>query len=439
MVDNVTTPPATDYSGVREYIGARYVPVFANPAEWDNTRGYEPLTIVLHQGNSFTSTQYVPTGVDIDNTEYWLETGNWNAQIEAYRNEVLTLSGTVDSVTEDMGALDTKVTKELNDLDSKLNETISNQATVNTQLEQKNTEQDTRIESVNTNLSNKITQITTKNFVVFGDSWTVSNNNWLNVYKVRGGFSSFKTYGVSGAAILNRPTNTIDSQITAANADSSIDKTLVDEVIVICGVNDYRDNANNAINVGVKLKEILANIQNNYPNAVIKYLLNTQIYGYNIEWLASFYSNGFNGGFATGSLVNEFLWNTYAFQSDNLHPSFTGHNYIASKLLTMSDVPIQLSINPFDRQNFNTTSCTLSGVYCVRETGLARVRVEGNLATAGGKFSLKTPYGPFFNRSNTWLHNFGFGQWGISSTGEILSSGTGTTGNFYLELFTKIG
>lgn len=89
MADNRTPPAATDYSGVREYIGARYVPVFANPPEWNDTRGYEPLTIVLHKGNSFTSTQYVPTGIDISNTEYWLETGNWNAQIEAYREEVL--------------------------------------------------------------------------------------------------------------------------------------------------------------------------------------------------------------------------------------------------------------------------------------------------------------------------------------------------------------
>lgn len=96
MADNVTTPPAdTDYSGVREYVGARYVPVFANPPEWNDTRGYEPLTIVLHQGNSFTSTQYVPSGVDISNTEYWLQTGNWNAQIEAYREEVLRFDGRI--------------------------------------------------------------------------------------------------------------------------------------------------------------------------------------------------------------------------------------------------------------------------------------------------------------------------------------------------------
>lgn len=104
MADNVTTPPATDYSGVREYVGARYVPVFADPAEWDNTRGYEPLTIVLHQGNSFTSTQYVPTGVDINNTEYWLMTGNWNAQIEAYREEVLRYDGRITQNAKDIEA-----------------------------------------------------------------------------------------------------------------------------------------------------------------------------------------------------------------------------------------------------------------------------------------------------------------------------------------------
>lgn len=101
MADN-TTPLATDYAGVREYIGARYVPVFADPTEWSNTRGYEPLTIVLHEGNSFTSTQFVPTGADINDTRYWAETGNWNAQIEAYRKEVLAFDGRITEVETEL-------------------------------------------------------------------------------------------------------------------------------------------------------------------------------------------------------------------------------------------------------------------------------------------------------------------------------------------------
>lgn len=73
---------------VREYIGARYVPLFADPIEWDNTKTYEPLTIVYYQGNSYTSRQAVPTGIAITNETYWALTGNYNAQIEAYREEV---------------------------------------------------------------------------------------------------------------------------------------------------------------------------------------------------------------------------------------------------------------------------------------------------------------------------------------------------------------
>lgn len=74
---------------VTQYIGARYVPIFADPAEWSNAKQYEPLTVVLHEGNSYTSRQFVPVGVDINNTAYWAETGNYNAQVEAYRQEVL--------------------------------------------------------------------------------------------------------------------------------------------------------------------------------------------------------------------------------------------------------------------------------------------------------------------------------------------------------------
>ena len=78
--------------GTRQYIGARYVPIFGRKGEesieWDNSAPYEPLTIVLYQGNSYTSRQYVPVGVEITNQEFWALTGNYNAQVELYRQEV---------------------------------------------------------------------------------------------------------------------------------------------------------------------------------------------------------------------------------------------------------------------------------------------------------------------------------------------------------------
>lgn len=81
---------------VTQYIGARYVPLFADPLEWDGTKAYEPLTIVLYQGASYTSQQAVPAGIDITNETYWALTGNYNAQVEQYRSEV---KSAVDSVS----------------------------------------------------------------------------------------------------------------------------------------------------------------------------------------------------------------------------------------------------------------------------------------------------------------------------------------------------
>lgn len=73
---------------VTQYVGARYVPLFAEPLEWDRNTAYEPLTIVYNNGNSYTSRQYVPSGTDISNEAYWALTCNYNAQIEQYRAEV---------------------------------------------------------------------------------------------------------------------------------------------------------------------------------------------------------------------------------------------------------------------------------------------------------------------------------------------------------------
>lgn len=75
----------------QQYIGARYVPIFGRKdeesIEWDNSKPYDPLTVVLHEGNSYTSRQFVPVGIDIKNEDFWALTGNYNAQIEAYRVE----------------------------------------------------------------------------------------------------------------------------------------------------------------------------------------------------------------------------------------------------------------------------------------------------------------------------------------------------------------
>lgn len=80
-----------------EYTGMRYVPVFADPPEWSSANSYEPLEIVIHQGNSYTSKTFVPVGIDISDPQYWALTGNYNAQVEQYRQEVLKFDGRINA------------------------------------------------------------------------------------------------------------------------------------------------------------------------------------------------------------------------------------------------------------------------------------------------------------------------------------------------------
>lgn len=69
------------------YVGGRYVPLI--DGEWDANKNYEPLTIVINQGNSYTSAQYVPKGVPLqENGPYWFKTGSFNGQISALENKV---------------------------------------------------------------------------------------------------------------------------------------------------------------------------------------------------------------------------------------------------------------------------------------------------------------------------------------------------------------
>ena len=67
------------------YVGHRYVPKIFG--EWDKQNDYEGLSIVTHQGASYTSKKRVPVGIDILNDEFWVVTGNYDAQVEYYRQE----------------------------------------------------------------------------------------------------------------------------------------------------------------------------------------------------------------------------------------------------------------------------------------------------------------------------------------------------------------
>lgn len=84
---------------MRQYIGARYVPKFADPILHDSTRSYEALEIVQNAtGDSFTSKKPVPVGVALTDTTYWVSSGNFNSQLAEVAGDLAALTDVVDKI-----------------------------------------------------------------------------------------------------------------------------------------------------------------------------------------------------------------------------------------------------------------------------------------------------------------------------------------------------
>ena len=94
---------------VRQYIGARYVPLLytnsLGTAEWEAGVIYEPLTIVTYNSNSYTSRKMVPASVGDPsaNPDYWVATGQFNAAVAALSNRMDAVEPRVDTLEKKTG------------------------------------------------------------------------------------------------------------------------------------------------------------------------------------------------------------------------------------------------------------------------------------------------------------------------------------------------
>lgn len=288
---------------VRQYVGARYVPKFFNnpngTAEWIPGIAYEALTIVTYLGNSFTSKVPVNAGVGSpnENPEYWVNTGNYNSQVEQAITEINTL---VDDVKNSMQELENNVTA--NDIllvgDSYLANTVDG--------------------------------------VNFG---TIFEQNW----KIQFPNSTVYKLGANGARLhyVDSSTNCFYRVLNENQTIVPTDKReMVKYVAVVGGYNDraqtngttYDDGARRFINLAKQL----------YPNAIIvgcnvgmcitggnadsatyQQMYNSHTLWKNAISLAGgkYISNGYNC-----------LRNSSSFQSDGIHPSANGHRNIARLL-----------------------------------------------------------------------------------------------------------
>lgn len=71
---------------LKKFIGARYAPEFAGA--WSNSKQYAALSVVYADNRSYVSRKTVPAGTPISNTEFWIQSSDWNAQVAEYNLKV---------------------------------------------------------------------------------------------------------------------------------------------------------------------------------------------------------------------------------------------------------------------------------------------------------------------------------------------------------------
>lgn len=330
--------PDAPAPGVRQYVGARYVPVFADPLEWSDTIGYEPLTVVLHEGNSYTSRQSVPVGIDIGNTTYWAETGNYNAQIEAYRQEVLAYDGRItanaNAIAAETQARESEVAEAMADI------AAETQARING-----DNELALRIDSLSK--QTPVQNENGRNAVFIGDSFMAPTTSYplkLAYFTAQlMGWTMYNyAYGGSGWVDEAGAAMNFYHQIQKAAQQISIPVADVDYIVIGGGFNDWNDPTpltyDQLYSAAIQtIKEARAQ----FPNAqIIAIPMMFRNYGVDVH-MHDLYSAIVAGIAASGVAVkvikDAYMWQLGFKNVDGVHPTVDLYKimaqYVASKVM----------------------------------------------------------------------------------------------------------
>lgn len=330
--------PDAPAPGVRQYVGARYVPLFAEPLEWSSTRGYESLTVVLHEGNSYTSRQSVPVGIDINNTAYWAETGNYNAQIEAYRREVLAFDGRItanaNAISAETQARESEVAEAKADIAAETQARISGDNALALRMD--NLEKQTPMQDESG-----------RNAVFIGDSFMAPTTSYPQklayfISQLMGWTMYNYAYGGSGWVDEAGAAMNFYHQIQKAAQQITIPVNSVDYVVIGGGFNDWNDPTpltyNQLYSAAVQtIKEARAQ----FPNAqIIAIPMMFRNYGVDTH-MHDLYSAIVAGIAASGVAVkvikDAYMWQLGFKNVDGVHPTVELYKimaqYVASKVM----------------------------------------------------------------------------------------------------------
>ena len=326
---------------VSQYIGARYVPLFAEPAEWNAERTYEPLTIVLHEGNSYTSKQFVPRGVDIDNDGFWALTGNYNSQVEQYRQEVKTFDGRITANAQAISQNTSDISKNAQAISKNTSDISKNAQAIskNTSDISQNTSDISKNAQAISQNAQAINEIKSPIAVIYGDSWsdfTESENNWTNLVAKQLGCIR-KNYSKSGATITNigeSTVKTLTDEVDESISELSSVSERVKYIFILIGVNDITHNKTDS-ELLTTLAQQLTRVRNAFPKALISFSFNFPCYNQSkyMPHVNYFKLFAFNIGYRYVDL-GSLMFAPALYKADRLHPTNTaGTGYIAGRML----------------------------------------------------------------------------------------------------------
>ena len=269
----------------RQYVGARYVPKIMG--EWNKALQYEALSVVTYMGNSFTSKVPVPANVEINNTDYWVNTANYNAQVAEYKEIV------------------TKEIEDRKNADTKISDNLTNEIN-----NRKNADKD--------------------NILWIGDSYSENYNHKLpNGVRDMLNAKNWYEYSRGGAGFAGawNGINFNDLIEKAKNAMSATQKEMIKYVYIVGGANDSSFTWNE---IKPKVISTVANAKNSFPNAQVVFIFASCAYT-TFSDLLSKTKKISNDNLMPCIFAMPYYYLSGAFYNDdNLHYTNEATNYIIS-------------------------------------------------------------------------------------------------------------
>ena len=344
---------------VKQYVGARYVPIFGRKnettIEWDNSKPYEPLSIVLYQGNSYTSKQYVPKGAEITDEKYWALTGNYNAQVEQYRAEVASkieqyraeVASKIETVAHDDTLQGAGTSNEPLKLNPDIHVSIENSVNYFNAMNINNT-----------NVAQTFAAKVNRNALYVGNSYTLgigSSNNKTGIYELTK-FIFSETNMVYGDGIGFTPyaghTETFLTKYQNFITENPEKSQKLTDIVIVSAYGDTRaliaknNNAQYAQELITALNNFISLVHTNSPNAMVHVVFaegTSQENKGGVTVRKEFeLDNIFAGTIAQLSYKNiRYLgwpgWNithrANCFSNDGYHPNDHGYNFLATSFI----------------------------------------------------------------------------------------------------------